>query len=212
MGAARLPQNKARLGLAQVYDLEGRVKVDHELVHVCGASRVGLRDPQDRVVAVAVRTRLLIFARLIKQRVDLFSECREAQQPRLAELDVGNDRRGVKSAGLEQADARDLRPGSAATALTRRARGPGFAAASFELPRSRFSSTTASASAHLRVRIDEQPLQMLDGVRPVPQSGSSGAKRQSLPAQSRGVVGQCRQEECGRGAARPERGKTADSP
>ena len=77
--AAGLAQDQAGLGLAQVDDLERRIVVDHELLTAESTAGIGLGDAEDRVVGVAIRAGMLVFAGLIEDRVDLAPEGRKAQ-------------------------------------------------------------------------------------------------------------------------------------
>ena len=195
--APRLAEDQAGLGLAQVHDLERRVVIDHELVALCVRGRVGLGDPQDRVVGVAIGAGMPIVAGLVEERVDLLSEGREAQQPR-----TGSARhRRTTDAGsmppaVTQPRAR-ASAGSAASALTRRARADaGGSVRAGEQPvllddRRASDRTWASGSTSSRFRCSSASGRF--------QKPGLGLPSQAQPAQGRRVVGQRREEQSGRG-------------
>ncbi len=58
---------------------------------------VGLGDAEDRVIGVAIRAGVLVFAGLIEERVDLAPKGRKAQEPGAAQGNVGFDRRGIEA-------------------------------------------------------------------------------------------------------------------
>ena len=55
--------------------------------------------------------------------------------------------------------------------------------------------------AHLGVGVDQQSLQVLEGVGPAPEARLASRQRQALPAQGGRVVGQGREQERRRGCA-----------
>ena len=166
--------------------------------------RIGLGDAQDRVVAVAVRTGLLIVAGLIEKRVDLLSEGREAQEPGPAQLDVGDHGGRVDTVCCEQAERTRFEGRVGGERLDPPGEGRTFSQLpSSEPARSRFSSTTLSASSRTwasgstrsRFRCSRASGRLQKPV-------LVGAQREALPAQ--GGVSSASAESKSVVAARPD--------